>query len=304
MNVDLLDLKFVSLVLSKSNSLNVLLKNLKFGLSSVNKIAIAKYITDNNLKYPLFWGHRKFSSVISNVSKDELQHIVDISSGYNEILKFFELRIAGANLKTLKNIIEYYSIDTSKMENNRKNFKSKQLNAMRLRINSNITYDDIKNKTFSSVRKYIITNNLLEYKCQIPECGNIGYYCGKPIILELDHIDGNRKNNELSNLRFLCPNCHSQTETFSGKIKVKKENKFCKCGNKLSKRNISGKCKSCASKSLNRPKKFEITKEKLEDLITQYSLVKIGKILGVSDVAVKKRCLRLGIDIQNIRIKT
>ena len=36
---------------------------------------------------------------------------------------------------------------------------------------------------------------------------------GKPLTLELDHIDGDRLNNELSNLRLLCPNCHAQTET-------------------------------------------------------------------------------------------
>ena len=40
---------------------------------------------------------------------------------------------------------------------------------------------------------------------------------GKPIPLELDHIDGNHYNNELINVRIVCPNCHAQTETNSGK---------------------------------------------------------------------------------------
>lgn len=40
-----------------------------------------------------------------------------------------------------------------------------------------------------------------------------------PLILQLDHIDGNHENHHISNLRFLCPNCHSQTKTFSGKNK-------------------------------------------------------------------------------------
>jgi hypothetical protein len=42
-------------------------------------------------------------------------------------------------------------------------------------------------------------------------------WCGKPIVLELDHIDGNFNNNSSDNIRYLCPNCHSQTETSSGR---------------------------------------------------------------------------------------
>lgn len=40
---------------------------------------------------------------------------------------------------------------------------------------------------------------------------------GKSIIMEVDHIDGNRSNNLIENLRLLCPNCHSQTSTWRGK---------------------------------------------------------------------------------------
>jgi hypothetical protein len=37
---------------------------------------------------------------------------------------------------------------------------------------------------------------------------------GKPIPIELDHIDGNSDNNSAENLRLICPNCHAQTETY------------------------------------------------------------------------------------------
>jgi hypothetical protein len=45
---------------------------------------------------------------------------------------------------------------------------------------------------------------------------------GKSLNLELDHIDGNRQNHMLSNLRLLCPNCHSQTDTYRAKNKSRK----------------------------------------------------------------------------------
>jgi 5-methylcytosine-specific restriction endonuclease McrA len=52
----------------------------------------------------------------------------------------------------------------------------------------------------------------VKYQCGL--CGIIDEYNSRPITLQLDHIDGDRTNNLLENLRFLCPNCHSQTDTF------------------------------------------------------------------------------------------
>ena len=46
---------------------------------------------------------------------------------------------------------------------------------------------------------------------------NLNEWQGKPIGLEVDHIDGNYKNNNIDNLRTLCPNCHSQTDTYGSR---------------------------------------------------------------------------------------
>ncbi len=70
--------------------------------------------------------------------------------------------------------------------------------------------------TRASVRKRIIKESLIPYECN--ECG-ISNWNGQKLSLHLDHMDGNNWNHELSNLRFLCPNCHSLTETYTGKNK-------------------------------------------------------------------------------------
>ena len=78
----------------------------------------------------------------------------------------------------------------------------------------------VENSTYTntnSLKKRLVSENLLEYKCAI--CGNTGEWNKQPLVLVLDHINGNHKDHRIENLRLLCPNCHSQTDTFAGKNK-------------------------------------------------------------------------------------
>jgi|APSaa5957512622_1039677.scaffolds.fasta_scaffold162348_1 hypothetical protein len=66
------------------------------------------------------------------------------------------------------------------------------------------------------IKPYILKLKLLKEGIKENECEECGHdtWNGKPIPIEMDHVDGNRFNNNLSNLRMLCCNCHAQTETY------------------------------------------------------------------------------------------
>jgi hypothetical protein len=66
----------------------------------------------------------------------------------------------------------------------------------------------------AQLKKRLVAAGLLPYVCA--GCG-IAEWRGRPLVLQLDHLNGVSDDHRLGNLRLLCPNCHSQTNTFCGK---------------------------------------------------------------------------------------
>lgn len=147
--------------------------------------------------------------------------------------------------------------------------------------------------SLSSVKKY--AKQIINYKCAL--CGLDNIWNGKNITLQLDHINGINNDNRIENIRFLCPNCHSQTITFSiGQRKLKQKNKCIDC-NALT----SGyspyqlRCIKCNAKFIgtttdikrrkviNRP-----SKEELENMLWKIPTSAIAQKYDVSDKAVEK----------------
>lgn len=74
--------------------------------------------------------------------------------------------------------------------------------------------------TGAAIKRKMLEAGLWKDECS--ECGQLPFWNGKPLVIQVDHIDGDRTNNGKSNLRLLCPHCHSQTDTFSkGKFRKK-----------------------------------------------------------------------------------
>lgn len=68
-----------------------------------------------------------------------------------------------------------------------------------------------------NLKKRLIQEGFLKNECSIENCPSSLLWMGKPLVLQLDHKNGDDSDNRLENLRILCPNCHSQTPTYGSK---------------------------------------------------------------------------------------
>jgi 5-methylcytosine-specific restriction endonuclease McrA len=229
-------------------------------------------------------------SVLWKIDKDELQKILDSSNTYGEVLEFFKMSQSCGNYKTLNQVIKEYDLSLSKINEQRiiKASNHTKTNSFNKRNDEDIF---CKNSTYLSrggIKKRLLLKGF-DYECA--ECKINDIYNDKPISLQLDHINGINDDNRLNNLRFLCPNCHSQTETFSGK-RHKKTN-YCECGNI-----ISNKANFCFICRPTKPTKIDWPSvEEMSKLVWEKPATHLSKDLGISDVAIKKFCIKNTINV-------
>lgn len=143
-------------------------------------------------------------SKIDMIPEEEFRQIIASSNSLSECLKKIGL-VGGSSFEKLNKRIKELNCSTE-------HFGAISPNAI-------YTLDEIlvENSTYTNINRLkdrLIREKKLEYKCK--ECGISGWN-GKPLSLQLDHINGKHNDHRLENLRFLCPNCHSQTETFAGR---------------------------------------------------------------------------------------
>lgn len=166
-------------------------------------------------------------SIIYNISKEQLQNYINQSSTYGQVLKLCGLRNHGRNPDTLKRRIQEENLNDTPIKKGLNfgggwNKGTKGVSLKRMSKEQALSTLFVSNYQGSvKIRKYIRCYKLIDEKCI--ECNLSTIWNNKPITLEIDHIDGDSQNNLLSNLRWLCPNCHSQTNTFRGRNQRKEQ---------------------------------------------------------------------------------
>ncbi len=168
---------------------------------------------------PRIWRHIKkvlLSNDVSFSSKTHLKYTaadiqaaVEQSICITDVLKILGLTPHGGNASTVKTLIVFYDICTDHfniglaMKRGKKTWKPEEIFV----VNSLVPR--------SNLAKYVKRYHIFEYCCV--GCSSTGIWNNKPLTLTVDHINGINNDNRIENLRWLCPNCHSQTDTFGRK---------------------------------------------------------------------------------------
>jgi hypothetical protein len=148
-------------------------------------------------------------------NEENIRKIVLESKSITQVILTLGLKNAGGSASTIKKYINKYNLDTSHFTgsvwNKGKTFPAK------------IPLEDyLSNKIgiqTNKLRVRLLKDGIFSHECSM--CHN-SVWNDKPIPIELDHINGNKIDNSLNNLRLLCPNCHAQTPTY----KIKNSKKY------------------------------------------------------------------------------
>lgn len=158
---------------------------------------------------------------IYKLSDEQFVELLKKSSTISEVLFKLGYTVKGNSwgYSQVKRRMDDLNLDYSIFKGKSAVIKTNKLN--------NIKKEDILKENCNHqrivLRRYVIKNNLIPYKCAICGCTE---WQGKTLSLELDHINGINNDNRLENLRFLCPNCHSQTSTYGSRNQQLNSSKY------------------------------------------------------------------------------
>lgn len=215
-------------------------------------------------------------------NKNALEKAISESTSQKEVLVYLGLNPkGGGNHRALKEAAEKFNLTLPV-------YVRPGTKVIGARISDeNVFCENSSYTNRAGIKKRLYESGVKE-ECAL--CGLGSEWNGKPITLQLDHINGVWNDNRKENLQIVCPNCHSQTDTFAGRTKKGiKQKYFCECGNEKVK--AAKKCKVCSPRD-----RYDIEYppyEELKQMVEAIGYSATGRELGCTDNAVRKHLQRL-----------
>ncbi|MFI1175019.1 HNH endonuclease signature motif containing protein [Streptomyces melanogenes] len=150
-------------------------------------------------------------------TREVLEPVVAESTSVNEVLRRLGIEVVGGHHTNISRRIKAYGIDTSHFRAPSRKGVPQPRTPEALLVEQE---PDRARRIPSERLKRALTALGVGERCAL--CGTEPTWRGHPLPLEVDHIDGDWRNNRIENLRFLCPNCHSTTDTYRGRGKGRK----------------------------------------------------------------------------------
>jgi len=164
---------------------------------------------------PCFFAEK--TSMAKQRTKEEFEIAAANSYSIAGMCRYLGLTPSGGNYRIIHNAIRKHSLDTRHFTGQGWNigltFKPSEAKPINEILTTYSTYQSFK------LKARLIQEGLKLHICE--QC-RLTQWQGKPIPLELHHINGNNTDNRLENLLLLCPNCHALTESYRGKNKKTK----------------------------------------------------------------------------------
>lgn len=239
-------------------------------------------------------------TIYDKYSKEDLEKAIEGSFTIAETLEKLGIEVRKGGYRKAHQLARRYGLTLPRGQGSTQNPRARRKNRL---TDEEFFVKDVYRSGVSLRRRMLQAG--FPYECE--SCELKGEWQGKPLTLDVDHKNGDNHDNRKENLRFLCPNCHRQTETYGSKNGASYEH--CQCGRRLPRdKEVCNTCESgvneavcpgCGAEKLRSsqtcrscrvmPKKIEWESlDVIKEKVARMGFLPYANTIGVSDNAVRK----------------